>query len=102
MAENPIEQVRAAETEADARAREVAQQAAQMVDDAHSEAVRLANDAEDAARKAAAEKVAAAHQASQKTLEAAMADLDGEMAALASAARANQPQAVKMILDALA
>ncbi|MGD9560163.1 MAG: hypothetical protein AB7V55_06130 [Oscillospiraceae bacterium] len=102
MAENPIELVRQAESEADETLRTAAQQAEQMVDDAHGEVVRLARTAEDDARRAAADKIAEAHKASQRALEEAMAGLDGEMVALQEKARAAQPKAIEMIIDALA
>ncbi|NLW78013.1 MAG: hypothetical protein GXY32_01195 [Ruminococcaceae bacterium] len=102
MADNPIDLVRQAETEAQEKIRQAEQQAARMVDDAHGEAVRLANDAEDAARKAAAASVAAAHKTSAEKLEISAALLGGEMDQLVDRAHANQAAAVKMILDALA
>lgn len=101
MAENSIDLVRKAEAEAEEVLREASRKAAQIVDEAQKRAVQLDNDAEDAAREKAAGNVANAHGASQKALEAAMADLDGEMAALAEKAHANQGEAVKMILNAL-
>lgn len=102
MADNPINLVRQAETEAQDKIRQAEQQAAKMVDDAHSEAVKLAGDAEDAARKAAADSVAAAHKASAEKLEVSAALLGGEMDQLVDKAHSNQATAVKMILDALA
>ena len=102
MAQSSIDTVRETEVKAEETLRAAAQQAAGIVDDAHTEAVKLAHQAEDAAKKKAADAVAAAHQASQQQLEKAAQELSGEMQALRDKALANQPKAVQMILDALA
>lgn len=101
MAANAIESVREAETKAEEILREAASKAAKLVDDAQTEALRTENTTGDAARAKAAEQVAAAHQQSQKELEQAMADLNGEMDELSAKARANQSQAVRAVLEAL-
>lgn len=101
LAENSIDVVRAAEAEAEEAARAAQREAARLVDEAHTEAVRLANTGEDDAHKKAADDVAAAHTASQKALEKEAANLTGDMEALATKARANQPAAIEQILKAL-
>lgn len=102
MADHSIELVREAELKAEETLRAATQQAAQIVDEAYEKAVQQENAAEDEANNTALEQVAAAHKNSQKTLEQAMTDLNGEMEALADKARQNQVQAVMSILRAMA
>ena len=101
MALDAIEAVRTAEVNAEESIREASQKAAQIVGDAENEAVQIQNEAEDKARHDAEGKLAAAHEASKKLLEEAGSALDAEMTALAEKARANQGEAVRVILAAL-
>lgn len=102
MAENSIDLVRAAEAEAEQIARDAAQQSAEILNSARREAAELAARAGDAALADAERQVAAAHAASQTALDEALQGLTAEMDALAGKARAAQPKAQQMILDALA
>lgn len=101
MAENSIEQIRAAEQKADEVLKAAAAEAKRLVDEARKTAAEQDALAEDAARQKAADGADAAQKAGQAALEQSLQSLEGEMNALKDAARGNQPKAVEMILEAL-
>lgn len=101
MALDAIELVRAAELKAEETARAASQKASQLISNAEQEAALILAGAQDQTRSDAADKMAAAHEESRVILERAAQDLGAEMQALRQAACARQPEAVRVVLQAL-
>ena len=101
MAENSIEQVRNAETEAEEIAKKASAQAEEIIALAQDKAEKLHKDTEDEIAGNTAAELNAARTAGQAQLQKAQAGLSGELEALADRARKAQPKAVQLIVDAL-
>ena len=101
MAENSIELVRNAETEAEEVARKAAVQAGEIIKEAQDKAEKLKLRTEDEAANNAANELNAARTVGQTNLKKAQTGLSDELENLAAKARKSQEKAVQLIVESL-